>query len=69
MARPPVGPIGESGLSLLVLGCDGSWQGPGGAGSGYLVRSSSTTVLLDAGPGTFANLQRFVDPGSVTPWS
>jgi ribonuclease BN (tRNA processing enzyme) len=65
VARSPAEPTGEAGLSLLVLGCDGSWPGPGGAGSGYLVRSSSTTVLLDAGPGTFANLQRFVDPGSV----
>ncbi len=65
MPAPPVEPSGETGLSLLVLGCDGSWPGPGGAGSGYLVRSASTTLLVDAGPGTFANLQRFVDPGSV----
>ncbi len=51
-------------ITLTVLGCDGSHAGAGGAGSGYLVRSWSTgTVLwLDAGPGTFANLQRFVDP-------
>jgi ribonuclease BN (tRNA processing enzyme) len=25
--------------TLTVLGCDGSWPGPGGAGSGYLVRA------------------------------
>jgi len=51
-------------LSLTVLGCDGSHAGPGGAGSGYLVRSwtTGTAVWLDAGPGTFANLQRFTDP-------
>lgn len=55
----------SGGLSVLVLGCDGSWPGPGGAGSGYLVRSARTTLLLDAGPGTFANLQRFADPASV----
>jgi ribonuclease BN (tRNA processing enzyme) len=65
MARPLAAPTGESGLSLLVLGCDGSWPGPGGAGSGYLVRSATTSLLVDAGPGTFANLQRFVDPGSI----
>jgi ribonuclease BN (tRNA processing enzyme) len=53
------------GLSLTVAGCDGSWTGPGGAGSGYLVTSGGTTVLMDAGPGTFANLQLFVDPASV----
>jgi len=62
-ARGPTEPAG--GLSLTVLGCDGSWPGPGGACSGYLVRSATTTVLLDAGPGTFANLQLTCDPDSV----
>jgi ribonuclease BN (tRNA processing enzyme) len=54
-------------LTLTVLGCDGSHAGAGGAASGYLVRSwtSGTTVWLDAGPGTFANLQRFCDPLSL----
>ncbi|HMK63592.1 MAG TPA: MBL fold metallo-hydrolase, partial [Acidimicrobiales bacterium] len=49
---------------MTVLGCDGSHAGPGGAGSGYLVRdwSLGTAVWLDAGPGTFATLQQFVDP-------
>jgi ribonuclease BN (tRNA processing enzyme) len=51
-------------ITLTVLGCDGSYSGPGGAASGYLVRSwaSNTSVWLDAGPGTFANLQHFCDP-------
>ena len=51
-------------LTLTVLGCDGSHPAPGGAASGYLVRSwdSGTSVWMDAGPGTFANLQRFTDP-------
>jgi ribonuclease BN (tRNA processing enzyme) len=53
------------GLSLVVLGCDGSWAGPGGAGSGYLVTSGATTLMMDAGPGTFANLQRRIDPASI----
>jgi ribonuclease BN (tRNA processing enzyme) len=48
--------------TLTVLGCDGSWPGPGGAGSGYLVRAGDTSILLDAGPGTFATLQRVHDP-------
>jgi ribonuclease BN (tRNA processing enzyme) len=54
-------------LSLTILGCDGSHAGAGGAASGYLVRSwtSGTTVWMDAGPGTFANLQRFCDPASL----
>jgi ribonuclease BN (tRNA processing enzyme) len=51
-------------LTLTVLGCDGSHQSAGGAASGYLVRSweSRTSVWMDCGPGTFANLQRFTDP-------
>lgn len=51
-------------LTLTVLGCDGSHAGAGGAASGYLVRSwaTGTSVWMDAGPGTFANLQRFCDP-------
>ena len=55
-------------LTLTVLGCDGSHAGPGGAASGYLVRSwdSGTSIWMDAGPGTFANLQRFCDPLALT---
>ena len=51
-----------------MLGCDGSHAGPGGAGSGYLVRDwgSATSVWIDAGPGTFANLQRFIDPTTLS---
>ncbi len=48
------------GLSLTVLGCDGGYPAPGGAASGYLVRGAGTTLWLDAGPGTLANLQRHV---------
>ena len=63
-------------LTLTVLGCDGSHPGPGGgpgprppgvgsgAGSGYLVRwwPDAQALWLDAGPGTFAALQRACDP-------
>jgi ribonuclease BN (tRNA processing enzyme) len=52
-------------FTVTVLGCDGSWPGPGGAGSGYLVRIGDTTVVLDAGPGTFAALQGVIDPADV----
>jgi ribonuclease BN (tRNA processing enzyme) len=50
---------------VTVLGSDGSYPGPGGACSGYLVtagpvRHPSTSVWLDAGSGTLANLQRHV---------
>jgi ribonuclease BN (tRNA processing enzyme) len=49
------------GLSLTVLGCDGSYPGPRGACSGYLVRGGGVSVWVDAGSGTLANLQRHVD--------
>ena len=38
----------------------GSYPGPGGACSGYLVDDGDHPVWLDAGPGTLANLQRHV---------
>lgn len=49
------------GLSLTVLGSSGSYATPERACSGYLVRSAATTVWIDAGSGTLANLQRHVD--------
>ena len=47
-------------LSCTVLGCSGSYPGPGAAASGYLVRGGGVNVWLDAGSGTLANLQRHV---------
>lgn len=52
-------------MKLTVLGCSGSYPGVGMACSGYLVRTEATTIWLDAGTGTMANLQRHVDPGDV----
>ena len=48
-------------LSITVLGCSGSYAGPGEACSGYLVRSPGATVVVDLGSGTLANLQSHVD--------
>lgn len=50
-----------AGLKLTILGCSGSYPGPGAAASGYLVRGGDTTIWLDAGSGTFSNLQRHID--------
>ncbi len=50
---------------MVVLGCDGSYPAPGGATSGYLLRAGGATIWLDAGTGTFARLQQFVDPSSI----
>jgi ribonuclease BN (tRNA processing enzyme) len=47
-------------LSLTVLGCSGSYPGPGEACSGYLVRSPGAATVLDLGPGALANLQQHV---------
>src|SRR5665213_2295496 len=63
--RGPASPDPGDEVTLTVLGCDGSWPGPGGAGSGYLVRVGGTCLVLDAGPGTFAVLQNVIDPSEV----
>ena len=47
-------------MRVTVLGASGSYPSPGGACSGYLVEGAGTTIWLDAGSGTFANLQRHV---------
>ncbi|SUZ61029.1 uncharacterized protein METZ01_LOCUS13883 [marine metagenome] len=49
-----------AGLALTVLGCSGSYAGADQACSGYLIRSASTIVWVDCGPGTLANLQKHV---------
>jgi ribonuclease BN (tRNA processing enzyme) len=53
------------GLTVTVLGCSGTYPGPGQACSGYLVRTPTTSVWVDTGPGTLANLQRHVPLGEV----
>ena len=53
-------------MTLTVLGCSGSYAGPGDACSGYLVRSGETNIWIDTGPGTLANLQRFIAPAELT---
>ena len=47
------------GVTVTVLGCDASYPSAGGACSGYLVESGSTSVWLDAGTGTTVPLQPF----------
>lgn len=48
-------------LSVTVLGCSGTYASAGQACSGYLVRSDSTAIWLDCGPGTLGNIQEHVD--------
>lgn len=53
------------GVTVTVLGCDASYPSPGGACSGYLVQSGSTSLWMDAGSGTMANLSRHVDVDAI----
>jgi ribonuclease BN (tRNA processing enzyme) len=52
---------GDDRLEVTVLGCSGTYPGPEGACTGYLVQGGGTNVLLDCGPGVIANLQRHLD--------
>jgi ribonuclease BN (tRNA processing enzyme) len=44
-------------LTVTVLGCAGTFAGPGDACSGYLVRTPQATTLIDMGAGVLSNLQ------------
>ena len=47
-------------MELTVLGADGSWPGPQGATSGYLVSHAGFSMWMDAGFGTIGRLQEYV---------
>lgn len=53
-------------LRFSVLGCDGSYAGPGGACSGYLISTPAARVWLDTGPGTLARVQRHCSLAELT---
>ncbi|WP_432138299.1 MBL fold metallo-hydrolase [Streptomyces sp. bgisy154] len=53
-------------LSLTVLGTASPHPAPDRPCSGYLLRGGGAEVWLDAGPGTFAELQRHTDPRRLT---
>lgn len=48
-------------LSLTVLGCSGSFPAEGVPCSGYLLRTDTTSVVLDLGHGTLPALRRHLD--------
>ncbi len=48
-------------MRLTVLGSSGTHTSAGSVCSGYLVRTETTTVMVDAGNGSTANLQSVVD--------
>jgi ribonuclease BN (tRNA processing enzyme) len=49
------------GFEVVVLGASGTYPVPESACSGYLLRSDGTDIWVDAGPGSFQNLQRHVN--------
>ncbi|MEV0181508.1 MBL fold metallo-hydrolase [Streptomyces sp. NPDC050625] len=53
-------------LTLTVLGTASPYPQPGRPCSGYLLRGGGAEVWVDAGPGTFAELQRHTDPARLT---
>lgn len=52
-------------LTVTVLGCCGSYPGPGAACSGYLVQGGGVNVVVDLGPGSLANLQQHIDLADI----
>jgi len=52
-------------VKLTVLGAQGTWPGPGGECSGYLVSHDGFHMWMDAGTGTFARLQQQVPVGDI----
>lgn len=53
-------------LTLTVLGTASPHPGPDRPCSGYLLSGGGAEVWVDAGPGTFAQLQRYTDPARLT---
>lgn len=47
-----------SGFEVFVLGSSGTYPSSSSATSGFLLRSDGSDVWIDAGTGTFSNLQR-----------
>lgn len=52
-------------MRLDVLGACGTYSGPGGACSGYLLRRDGFSLWVDAGNGTFGRLQEHVPAEQV----
>jgi ribonuclease BN (tRNA processing enzyme) len=50
-----------AGMRLTVVGCSGSFPGPGSPASSYLVEADGYRILLDIGNGAVGALQRYLD--------
>ena len=52
--------MSNAAFSLTVIGCSGTYSSADASCSSYLLRTPTTTVLVDAGPGSSMELQRHV---------
>jgi len=52
-------------MRLTILGSSASYAGPGHACAGYLVQSGSTSILMDCGNGSLANLAQVIEPSTL----
>lgn len=52
-------------MKLRILGCNGPFEGQGGACSSYLVEHEGTYLVLDMGNGSLAELQRTVELSQI----
>jgi ribonuclease BN (tRNA processing enzyme) len=52
-------------VELTVLGSSGTWPPAGGATCGYLLSHDGVHIWLDAGTGTFANLQQHIQINDI----
>ena len=57
-------------VELTVIGCSGSFAGPGNPASSYVVSGPGAggervRILVDCGSGALMNLQRVMDPASI----
>lgn len=53
-------------MNLHILGCDGTYPGPEGATSGYLVSHGGRHLLLDCGSGVMSRLMARVKPEDLS---
>lgn len=52
-------------LRITIVGSSGTYSSPDSACSSYLVQTDSTSVLVDAGPGSSIELQRHIELGEI----
>lgn len=52
-------------MRLEVLGASGTYPTPGNPCSGYLLETASTSIWMDAGPGTYLGLANRIDPARL----